>query len=388
MFDMSLSGIYEYSIRRIEQFTSTPHWRIKFVVSLTILSLVLATPQFSGYKKTFSEIKGWQAFNQQKEHPFTPLNFSGGSNAAKRTFRLTVPVLAKIFRLNDYAVIVIEWLLNILFLFFSILLFEKITKDKTLALLGTIGLTFIYNGHAGFTDNNAWFDVFAYLFLLLAMFYSNAFLIFILIFFAAWTDERAIFGSLLVFFWWKLNETKVSEFSFPSFFKFEIKSSMVILALVVYSIGRFLLMKYGNLSIPFKEVGLDVLFNSTGAIGLGLWSALEGFWLLIIVCLIFLFTQKKYSVAFSLIGLMTLIMLVAFSVHDITKSAGYIFPVIFISVSILTEKFSQIDLRKILLLCAAVCFLFPSYYYASHDHIAVWYKPFFVKAFEIFKSHI
>lgn len=380
---VTLSEIYENIIGQIEKFTASRYWKIKSVLLLTFLSLCFASPQFGGYEKTFTEIKGWQAYNQQKEHPFTPLDFNGASNAAKRTFRLTVPVLAKIFNLSDYGVIAVEWILNVLFIGFSLLLFEKILNDKTLALLGTIGLTFIYNGHSGFTDNNAWFDVFAYLFLLLAMFYSNSILIFIFIFFAAWTDERAIFGSLLVFLWWKFNETKATEFSFRTFFKVEIKSSMVILALLFYTIGRFLLMKFSNLSIPFKEVGLDVLFNATGAMGLGLWSALEGFWLLIIVCLIFLITQNKFSVAFSLIGMLAVIMLAAFSVHDITKSAGYIFPIIFITVSILAEKFSQIDLGKILLMCAVVCFLFPSYYYASHDHIAVWYKPVFVKMFDV-----
>lgn len=384
----STENFYNQLILRIEKFTSSAWWKIKLILSLTFLSLFFASPQFSSFEKTFNEIKSWQAFNQQKEHPFTPLNFSEGSNAAKRTFRLTVPVLAKFFHLNDYGVIAVEWILNVLFIGFSLLLFEKISIDKTLALLGTIGLTFIYNGHAGFTDNNAWFDVFAYLFLLLAMYYSNGFLIFILIFLAAWTDERAVFGSMMVFLWWKFNETKTTEFSFRSFFKVEIKSSMVILALLFYAIGRFLLMKFGNLSIPFKEVGLDVLFNATGAMGLGLWSALEGFWILIIFSLIFLFTQNKFSVAFSLIGMMALIMLAAFSVHDITKSAGYIFPVIFITVSILAEKISKIDLRKILFMCAVVCFLFPSYYYASHDHIAVWYKPVFIKVFYVFINQL
>ncbi len=381
---LSISTIYENIIGRIEKFTDTDNWKIKSVVCLTFLSVLLASPQFSGYEKTFSEIKGWQAFNQQKQHPLTPLHFSEGSNAAKRTFRLTVPVISKFFHLNNYTVIVFEWILNVVFLFFALLLFEKITRDKVIALLGLVGLTFIYNGHSGFTDNNAWFDVFAYLFFVLAMFYTNAILIFIFIFFAAWTDERAILGSILIFLWWKFNETKVSGFSFSSLLKIEKKSAVVILALLFYSIGRFLLMKYGSLSIPFKEVGVDVLLSATGAMGLGLWSALEGFWLLIIVCMIFLFTQKKYWTAFSLIGMMAVIMLAAFSVHDITKSAGYIFPVIFIAVSILAEKISQVDLRKILLLCALVCFLFPSYYYASHDHIAVWYKPVFVKAFDIF----
>ena len=381
---VSLSTVYENIIERIEKFTVSRNWKIKSVLTLTFLSLFFASPQFSGYEKTFKEIKGWQAFHQQREHPFTALNFNEASNAAKRTFRLTVPILAFAFHLNDYAIIVFEWLVNILLIYFSLLLFEKITKDKTLALFGTIGFTFIYIGHSGFTDNNAWFDVVAYLFLLLAMLYSNIFLIFIFTFLAAWTDERAVVASLLIFLWWKFNEIKAADFSFAAYFKFEKKSSAVLLALLFYGFGRFLLTNYFGLQTPAKGIGLEVLMNATDAMGLGLWSALEGFWLLLIVCCIFLFRQKKYVVALSISLMIAVIMLIAYSVEDITKSAGYMFPVIFIAVAILFETISKIDLRRLLLLCASICFLFPSYYYASHDHIAVWYKPVFIKAFGLF----
>ncbi len=385
---ISLSRIYENIIGRIEKFTATRNWRIISVLALTFLSLCFASPQFSGYEKTFKEVKGWQAFNQQKEHPFTPLDFNGASNAAKRTFRLTVPLLAYVLHLNDYAILVIEWLVNILFLYFSILLIERITNDRTLALLGTIGLTFIYNGHAGFTDNNAWFDIVAYLFLLLAMLYSNVLLIFTFTFLASWTDERAVFTSQLIFLWWKFNEVKTTDFSFASFFRVEKKSSAVLLAVLFYALGRYLLYEYFNLHTSNKNIGLEVLMNATDAMGLGLWSALEGFWLLLILCFIHLLKQRKYAVVLSMGAMMVVIMLIAYSVEDITKSAGYMFPVIFISVAILFEKNSINDLRKLLLLCAGVCFIFPSYYYASHDHIAVWYKPVFIKALDILQVHL
>lgn len=385
---VSLSIVYENIIRRIEKFTSSKYWKIKSVLTLTFLSLFFASPQFSGYEKTFKEIKGWQAFHQQNEQPLTPLDFNGASNAAKRTFRLTVPILAFVFHLNDYSILAIEWLVNILFLYFCILLFENISNDRSIALLGAIGLTFIYNGHAGFTDNNAWFDIVAYLFLLLAMLYSNVFLIFIFTFLASWTDERAVVASLLIFLWWKFNEIKAIDFSFASYFKFEKKSSAVILALLFYGGGRYLLTMYFGLQTPAKGIGLEVLMNATDALGLGLWSALEGFWLLLIVCYIFLFRQKKYVVALSISLVIAVIMLIAYSVEDITKSAGYMFPVIFIAVAILFETISKIDLRRLLLLCAIVCFLFPSYYYASHNHIAVWYKPVFIKALDLFQIHL
>ena len=254
--------------------------------------------------------------------------------------------------------------------------------------MGAVGFTFIYNGHSGFTDNNAWFDVVAYLFLLLAMLCSNVFLIFTFTFLAAWTDERAVVASLFIFLWWKFNEIKTTDFSFSSFFRFEKKSSIVLLSLICYSVIRFLLSKFFDLYTPDKGIGVEVLMNSIHAIPLGLFSALEGFWLLLIVCFVVLLKQKKYTVTLSLTAIMFVILLIAFSVEDITKSAGYLFPVIFIAVSIFTKKISQIELRKVLLVCAVVCFLFPSFYYASHDHIVVSYKSVFVKAFDILQSHL
>ena len=382
----SLSDIYEGVINLLEKFTSTKYWKVKAVLMLSLLSFLLASGQFRDFDHTFKTIDGWKAFEQKKENLFSQPQFAEASNAAKKTFRLTVPLIAKIFHLNNYAILICGWILNILFLFYSIVLIEKISSDKILALLTGIGLTFIYNGHAGFTDNNAWFDVFAYFFLLMAMLSPNIFLIFLFSTLAAWCDERAVVALGLIFIWWKLNELKSDGFSFASILKFKPKSSSVIIALLFYLIGRYLLTVYANLYTPLKEVGSDVLLRATDTLGLGIWSALEGFWILIIVCFFLLLSRKNSFAVISITGMMMLILLIAFSVQDITKSAAYLFPVIFISIAILADWFSKNDLRKLLLVCAVICFLFPSYYFAHYDHHAEWYKPILIRAIDYFKN--
>ncbi len=381
----NMTDLYSFLIRLIEKFISLRYWKIKLVFILTVVSVTLSTPQYLKVPGSFKNNPSWLAFDQKKKDLLSQPNFNPRTNAAKKTFRLTVPAIAKVFHLNNYAVLALQFFIGMLFLYFTIVLTEKITGDSIAAFLTTAGLVFIYTGHSAFTDVITWFDAFAFFFLLLAMLYSNVTLIIFFMQLAAWTDERAVIAGGFIFIWWKLKELKKSDFNFISLFKLGWQSSAVIFSLVLYLITRYLISIYAHIHTPQDGIGLN---DVTNYIGLGLWSALEGFWILIIIVFIILIENKKYFLAFFISGMMTIILAVAFSVFDITRSAAYLFPVIFICILILSQIFSTNALRKILIVCAFVSFLFPSYYIiTSRPQPVMWYKPIFIRAIDQIRIH-
>ncbi len=377
----SLSKMQDDIIHLCNKIISKKNWRIKSVLVLSCISIVLSTGAYF-YLPTAMKDENWNSFNEKKDHPFTQTNYEPGSHAAKKTFRLTVPIIAKVFQLGNYAVFLLQFIVTILFLFFAIRFVEKITGDSITGLLTTIGLGFIYAGHAGFTDINTWFDEFAYLFLLLAMFSNQPYLILIFIQLACWTDERAIISSGLVFIWWKIKEEGI--FSFKSFFSFKLNSSVVVFSLLLYASGRFLLASLAQLSTPLSNVGLKPLLSDTDFMGMALWTSLEGFWIPVLLTFFILWKYKNFNLLVSIFSLLLILALGSFSVFDKTRSGAYMFPVIFISILVLKNYFSTADIRKILFVTVPVCFLFPSYYIISDvKPYILWYKPIFVRVIDL-----
>jgi len=290
---MELADLYDRLIHSISGFTKSSNWKIKLVLICTLLSLLLATPAYH-YLPTAMQDENWIAFKEKVNHPLTMSTFNENSHAAKKVFRLTVPFIAKITFLNNWGVFILQFVVNLLFLFFAAKLSERITGDKISAVFLTIGLTFIYAGHAGFTDINTWFDNFAFFFLLFSMLVNRFLLVFIFIQLACWTDERAFFASSLVFIFLKISELTDKDFSSKSLLKIAANSSAVILSLLIYIVGRLLLMHFCGLRTPTGSIGLEVLFNQTQFYGMGIWTALEGFWIVIILALILLYNKKQY----------------------------------------------------------------------------------------------
>jgi len=73
-------------------------------------------------------------------------------------------------------------------------------------------------------------------------------------------------------------------------------------------------------------------------------------------------------------------------VFDVTRSSSYIFPIIFISIALLKNYLSKESMRKLLLISAVVCFLFPAYYIITDVYpYTLWYKPIFVRVIDLLR---
>ncbi|MEY2828494.1 MAG: hypothetical protein RIQ33_352 [Bacteroidota bacterium] len=363
----------------IQRFTHSNNWKIKATLLLVIASFIFSTGPFF-YLPTAFKNENWNSFNFKKENLFKQPPYRDVSHAAKKTFRITVPLIAKVFHFNNWATVAFIWLLNILFLFFLLEFLVQLLNDKTIAFLGTFGFTFIYAGHAGFTDIASWFDEAAYFFLLMALFSKQKWVIYCSIILACFTDERAFASSVLVaVFHYFSSENK----SLLQHLKQISKCSISIIALCTAIFIRILLQQIFNLHTSSAGASISNILNDSDFWGMGIWTFLEGYWLLVGTLFLFLMYSKQYLKSVALISIIGLFIMGAFMVFDETRSGSYMFPILFIAIAILQNELTTVEWRMLFLIIAIICFIFPAYYIISDTSpYTLWYKPIFVRVLD------
>jgi hypothetical protein len=373
------SAIQQIIYSPIQKFTNSNNWKIKSTLLLVMASFIFSTGPFF-YLPTAFKNDNWNSFNFKKENLFKQPPYKDVSHAAKKTFRITVPLIAKIFHFNNWATVAFIWLLNILILFFLLEFFLQLTNDKTIAFLGTFAFTFIYAGHAGFTDIASWFDGAAYFFLLIALFSKQKWIIYFSIILACFTDERAFASSILVsIFHYLMNENK----SFLQQLKQLSKTSISVAAILTAIILRLSLQQIFNLHTSSAGASISNILNDSDFWGMGIWTFLEGYWLLILTLFLFLIYSKQYLKSTIFVSVIGVFIMGAFMVFDETRSGSYIFPIIFIAIAILKNELSITEWRILFLLIAVICFIFPAYYIISDTSpYTLWYKPIFVRVLD------
>lgn len=343
----------------IERFTSVPGWKIKYALALFLLAICFATPAYRALIKAQFELDTWARVEHQIRKPFTPFPVEDiNSHAGKKSFRLTVPVIARILHLNKYGIFILQNLLGIAFLYFLLKMIETVTGDRHCAFWLGLAFATIYVGRACFIDIYSWFDGWAFLFLLLAMLIRNHAGIFVCCSLAAWTDERAALALSLVFLWWWL---KQREKGTPKTVWLASRWFTVALAFGAYLLGRhFLHVRYG-LETPAEVANLQVFYRQMDFFAIGGWTFLEGLWLIVFAALLVLVYERRFLLTGTMLLLIAGFSLVALMVYDITRSGAYLFPLVFICLLLLKSNgISRGQLRKIVMCVATVCVIFPA----------------------------
>lgn len=371
-----LQDIANKFITRIEKFSKSKFWLAKSVIILTIITLFFSFPN---YREAFSKnvkmevhdsltqtrvptIMGMVAM--QIKDPMMVVRGYNGAQPEKRQFRLTMPVIGHFLHLNVLGLIILQQLVGILFFGLLILLISNITGDRVIGILMTTGLAFTYLGKASFVDLWPWFDGVAYCLLAAAMYSRKPVLISLFILLAAFTDERALVASALVFFWWKLQNQKESKMSLSTIVMPDLQSFAVVIAWIVYfSIRIFLTKRYGFLTHSGYMTGAGAAFKITYKyFTFGVLSGIEWFWIYILAGIVLLLKQKNYMTTFLLISMLGVILLIAFDVFDVTKSTTYVFPAIFICLYLFIKNGETIkNLRYFAIIVMILCFLLPSF---------------------------
>ena len=281
---------------------------------------------------------------------------------AKKVFRLTVPLIIKIFHLKPITTYLIRFILGILLIILLYRLSYKIVKDPVSATLLTSGLVFISFGRTCFVDGATSFNGWAYLLMILALSYKNPLLVFSFSILAAWTDERVLFALPIVILFHQINTEGSSKFDFRHLVSLNRSSIGVITAIAGYIILRFTLSAAFNFQIPHEERISRIFHNNILHMGLGLWIFFEGFWLLLIVSAAMAIYSKNYSFLGLIFAHITGFTIIAYYAYyyDITHSGSYLVPIVFVFLAYLRNFMSKHQLNVLLFFCMTVSFLFPA----------------------------
>lgn len=356
-------------------------WDKYFFITVPLLVIFIihlfCTPTYillSADCKISNDICNMQAKIDRKDHILESVKniYDASTHMAKTEFRLTPPFFAKIFRIQTKSdMYLLQFIIGVLFFFLITKFTFQITNNKILTLLITLSFSFLYTGYSFFSELLGYFDCFAFFFLLISMFDISVFFIFISLFFAFWTDERAISSSFLIIFWWQYKQIKLTN---KSFFLPSKQSISVILCIVSYFLFRIFLIKNFGLKNQLDGASMQVISDTIQFYNLTTWQMFEGFWIIILWAIIQLINDRKIiTLLFFILGNL-LMFISAMCVYDNTRSIAYAFPSILIATYIIKDYY---DFKKLAAISLLICYLFPCYFYvcgvavSRHDPIYI-----------------
>ena len=318
-----------------------------------------------------------------KESVFHQLDYPPQTHASKKTLRISIPLILKVFGVDSvYGIHVVFCFFNLLFLSALILWMKQETKDAVFSFIFTIGFVCIFPGNAGFCDTKGWGDIIPFTMLLFATISRNPIVIFGALLIALLGDERSVVGAMFIGMWWYWKRPPL-KFSFLLSFRHPQIAAIVFAGLAFCAVRLYMVHSLG-FENKLGAVGLAILSLPKEYIALGFWSSFEAYWLFALVPALYLFHQrlKLHGVVYSVA--MVFLVIAGYTVHDITKSLSYGYLACIFGALFLHRHWGkQKEVQFLVLILALLCLIAPT----QHIYGAHWlYAPFPVWVFEWVKQ--
>jgi len=351
---------YNSSLLKIDQFTNRKNWKVELTLIIPFIVLFFSFPS---YEYMFDEsMTNWKHLLEQAAHPFSQNNYAPDTHQSKMTFRLFGPVLIRVFHLNIISITILQMLAGTLMVYFFIKATLSITNNKVATVLLTFAFACTSICTSPFTDILGYLDGFALFFLIIPFAFTNPIFIFLGVFLAGWVDERGLIATSLIFIWTAFIQKD----------KKIINTIAVVLAWISYFFIRIMIAWKYNLTTHTGGINFSNQLNNAP---LGIWTGLEGFWVIILLSVLILCKTRKKIIAAFFASSIGIIMLVALSVVDITRSMIYLFPAIFISLIVIKNVENEKNLIHIATVVLLLCVLFPQLSAGGYNFVN-WQYPF------------
>jgi hypothetical protein len=343
-----MTGIEDWTLRRIEGLVATPRGLALFALAASLVPVLLTFPDAFGTRALH-----WPALERQFAHPLLPQVHPPESHDAKLALRVTVPAIAHVLGLGRAGVLALDAAAGVALIVLLAALLHAAVGDPVVAALGTLGVASTLTGAIGFVDYGPYFDAVALAFLLAAMWARALPLIAAFVLLAAFTDERAALAALFVAAW---HARASAERSWA-------RSITVAVCLLIWFGLRVLLGAWFGLRTPMgdsADVGVRLFLAQLGALPVAVFTVFEGLWPAVLAGL---FQLVRASAAIGALAALTLIavLLAAGAVHDTSRGALYSLPLLPLALgSLAPPTLSTAALRRVLLWSAVVCLLAPT----------------------------
>jgi hypothetical protein len=372
----AIDRLLERGLEALSYISCVPCWEIVAAILISGLILITSPPPYEKFKPDDPGRWDLQALAWKLHHPFSaidpyefkakpePTELGSFHHLEKRTFRITVPLFAYLFSLSLWDLVIVQHVVAVLFIFLSIKLASRLSRDAVVGLLNGVAFGFMFVGQWGFEDFQPIpnYDGIAYFLMLVAMYSRRPWVICLALTLACFTDERAFINAPLVIAYWCLggNQAEAQPLAAgqPTHLK---QAAAVALALVSYLVLRLFLGAVFGLSTGTEELFNRVVlkYNSLN-LPLSLPLLWKGYWVIVVIGIAILY---KTGHGFWLLFLgccLAVSLLTSLAVIDFTRSAAYSFPLLWICFKLLAANEPVQNVRKLMVLVALVNIVFPT----------------------------
>lgn len=344
-------------------FITGKFWLFKVAAFSILLSVVFGSLELPTTENLTRDPEAFEFHSKKIEHPFQQQTFPAVSHFSKRSFRITVSLLAHILHLSHADLVYIEFGAGFLIFFMMAKWFSEKIKSAEAGALAAFALAFCMFGKFAFIDSRLLMDGYSFCFILAAMVFPNPIIILISSFALAFNDERGALCTLSISMFWYIS-IKYPSITFKNLFKIPIQALMPLVALVLYLVLRFYLSRSFGLSISGgKEgaVGLSVFGQIIQSLPIGLYSGIEFFFVFLVVCLFYLAVSGEWlACAIWILGWFP-ILISSVLVFDISKSSCYVIPGLFAAVIIVQKSIPNFNWKRNLAYITIANFMLGSY---------------------------
>ncbi len=356
------------------------HWRWWLAGLCLLVAAAFQFPKVNhAYAQLFahSEVldEKLQRISEQVAAPFARHVDHPATHLAKMSFRLAVPLLARVLHLSLAQLLALQVLAGLAVFYRAATLLEASLHDRVAAALLTLGLSLTYFGYEFTYDLTGYFDGLGYAALVLALGTRRWPAIFGLVLAGGFVDERVLAASALLVFWYGARQ---HNWQVPGLGRFLATrpATAVYAAWVAYAGLRLALAWRYGLHTPGGLVGLSALYHSSWheLLALGFTTGLSGYWLPVALAGALLLYQRRYGVLALLLGSFAPILVGAFAVTDITRSLAFGMPVAFIALDLLGRYTTVPERRYLAVIVVFFALLLPAYFTTGYLQYAgpVW----------------
>jgi hypothetical protein len=264
-------------------------------------------------------------------------------------------------------------LIAFIWLFFSTI--RKLTNnDASIAFWSVLAILFTYVGNS-FNYDTLFYDSFAYLGLILSIYFYDKKISILILVFSFFVDERAVIPSLVMPIFFILNKYEFSKIptKLSDVFRLLILKNksfyFVALSLSVYVVIRTILYLQFDLKTPVgSNAGVSIGFALRHGVNMiyAIYFALKVYLIFPMLAIYAMAIKKHYWLAIALFLIFAACLLVSTSVEDVTRSMSFSFILIFITFR-LADEFNEITpLRHILYLMFIIHLITPTYTLLLH----------------------
>ena len=346
--------------------------RVAFIISIisVCVALFFTKPKMLDIERDLNTntLQLWKAVEIKKNNLASDLSeFAPNSGEAKYVFRLTAPVIMKVFDLSRKSLFIVVLAFGFLTYIYWNLICLNLFKSVKYSFLLSIGLATSYFGVAFYIDTGTPVNAISYLLILMGIYFTikRSYLLYPILILMFFNDERAILAYSFIGYHQLFNQ----NFNFKKLLG---KDFLLLCSTFLFClITKVILSQIWNISTPLSGVGLDILIGQWKYLNFGLFTGLEGFIIPIAIACYFFLRKKNWIELSFILGISIIFIIGASIVSDMTKSIAYLVPFTIILLSRISSL--KVDIQYLLASIAIINLITPTMV-AVGPNLFSWYS--------------